>query len=93
MLYDIPELLFRPPGEDVGAATMIVNAVNAAEPGSAGTMKGELLRNIFLAGGSTMFTGMEARIAAEVKGGCSVGQAGDVQVRRKRDTCVCDAWV
>ena len=51
-------------------------------------MKGELLRNIFLAGGSTMFTGMEARIAAEVKGGCSVGQAGDVQVRRKRDTCV-----
>ena len=35
-----------------------------------------------------MFTGMEARNAAEVKGGCSVGQAGDVQVRRKRDTCV-----
>ena len=41
-------------------------------------MKGELLRNIVLAGGSTLFDGMAGRIASEVKSRCTIAHTGDV---------------
>ena len=59
---------------------MIVSAVKKAEPGAAGAMKGELLRNIVLAGGSTLFDGMAGRVASEVKSRCTIAHTGDVQV-------------
>lgn len=86
----VPEVVFQPSiaGLDQAGIVEIASNILTERLGDS-PYRDDVLKDIFLTGGNTMFQGFEDRLRAELRAVLPAEQ--DVSVRRAKD-CVLDAW-
>ncbi|EDU51128.1 actin [Pyrenophora tritici-repentis] len=86
----VPEVVFQPTIAGLDQAGIVEIASNIlTERLAESPHRDDILKDIFLTGGNTMFEGFEDRLRAELRAVLPAEQT--IQVRRAKD-CVLDAW-
>ncbi|KAF2244077.1 actin-like ATPase domain-containing protein [Trematosphaeria pertusa] len=86
----VPEVVFQPSIAGLDQAGIVEIACNILTERLADSpYRDDVLKDIFLTGGNTMFQGFEERLASELRAVLPADQ--ELRVRRAKD-CVLDAW-